>query len=183
MKVSMLELQVKCDKLQVQMEQFQKGEKDAMTKLGNLRAEMMKQQRTATSGAKGGGEESGDGGGGGGGGIVGGVDEEEVQKRVRDAVDQALANEQQIIRRLEGELSSARQQQVAAAQAAASEAKGADAKQHAQAVATLAEQVRRYIQVGGQTNDMYAYIDTYMVHCVGWYAVCDCTDDACGCAR
>ena len=55
MKESVFAMQVKVEKLQLQKEQFQKAEKDAIQKLGNLRADMMKTQRTATKAAAAGG--------------------------------------------------------------------------------------------------------------------------------
>eukprot|EP00750_Incisomonas_marina_P008113 INCI15242.1.p1 GENE.INCI15242.1~~INCI15242.1.p1 ORF type:complete len:906 (-),score=218.96 INCI15242.1:400-3117(-) len=136
MKETVFNLQIQCEKLQLQKEQFEKAEKDAITKLGNLRAEMMKHQRSGTVSAK-----SGDGSGASGGATSIGISEEEVESRIRKAVDDAVASEQSKIRNLEEDLEDARQQQAVVAQSAASEAKGSGAKQHAEVVAKLTQQL------------------------------------------
>jgi len=127
MKELMFNLQVKCEKLQLQKDQFEKAEKDAIAKLGNLRAQYMKSQRTATKAVAA--------------AAIGGVDEAEVQKRVKAAVDTALEPEHAKIAALEKELSAVREEQVQAAEQAASEAKGEDAKKHAAALAKLTKQL------------------------------------------
>ena len=149
MKEAMSALQVQCEKLQLQKEQFEKAEKDAIAKLGNLRAKMMQNQRTATRAAR--------GGGGGGGGIA---SEEEVEQRVRKAVDAAVAVETANQRELEEQLQQARQQQQAAAAqqaasaAAAAKGGGAEAQQQHAALAALVAQLTEQLGAAQKAHSL-----------------------------